>query len=114
MNTDFKEPTARAPLILRPGDDAWGPFALDCSPALPDGVTVSSADATAYLDGTEDSDLVEPGSISVSDGTTVQLKLQAPSSDVPTGIYYVDIELTLTNGAVKHLAFGPVKVVGWS
>lgn len=112
MITDFTSPTARAPLLLRPGDDAWGPFALDCSQALPEGVTVSSADATAYLDGEEVSDLIEPGSVSVSDGTTVNIKFQA-TGEVGTGTYYVALELTLTNSAVKHLAFGPVKVAGW-
>jgi len=113
MQVDIKELSSRNPLILRPGDDDWGPFAINCAPFLPDGAVIDSVSATAYLDGVEVSDLIEPNSETTTGDTDIQLKFQA-TGDVGTGIYYVDIELTLTNGAVKHLAFGPVKVVGWS
>jgi len=113
MQTDIKDISSREPLILRPGDDAWGPFGVNCEPHLPTGAVIDSVSATAYLDGTEVPDLIEPDSETTTGDTDIQIKFQA-TGDVAAGIYYVDIELTLVGGAVKHLAFGPVKVEGWS
>ena len=99
-------------IVIRPGDDAWGPYSFDVSGAVPSGVTVSSVTATAYLDSsgtyTEAATLIEPGSVSATGDTTIQLKMQAASLEA--GTYYLKITLTLSNSGVKSLLFGPVYV----
>lgn len=112
MQGDIKELTPQDPLVLRPGDDAWGPFGVSCADHLPSGVLISSVSATAYLYGTEANEIIEEGSCGVSDDTTIQIKFQA-TENVSAGIYYVDLELQLSNNATKHLAFGPIKVEAW-
>lgn len=114
MNNDFKQTTVGAPLKLRIGDDAWGPFSFGVSKKLPDGVTVASVEISSYLNGeTPDKEIVKSGSPAVVDDTTVKAKFQAPSG-AETGNYWVDIKLTLSDSSIKHLAWGPVEVVGWS
>lgn len=114
MNNDFKQETAGAPLVLRVGDDAWGPFSFDVSEQLPSGITVDSVEISSYLDGeTPDTEIIESGSSSVDGDTTVEVKFQAPDG-IEEGEYWVDIKLTLSDNSIKHLAWGPVKVVGWS
>ena len=99
-------------IVIRPGDDAYGPYSFDVSGAIPSGLAVSSVTATAYLDSsgtyTEAATLIEPGSVSATSDTTVQLKLQADSLEA--GTYYIKITITLDSGAIKGLLFGPVYV----
>jgi hypothetical protein len=109
---DFRGPTAQSPLILRPGDDDWGPYVLDCSDGLPSTVTISSATVEAYNFAGGSAALVESGSVSVVDSTSVQLNLQA-ADDIAAGEYHLRVILTLSNGGTKYLTFGPVTVEGW-
>ena len=107
-------------IIIRPADDAWGPYSFDVSGALPSGVTVSSAEATAYLDNgdgtySEVASLIEPGSpaVTVTGDTTLQLKLQGKDSEGAAhaaGDYYLKLTLTLSNSGIKTLVFGPIIV----
>jgi len=113
MATDFRGPTTRQPLILRPGDDAWGPFAFSFANSLPSGVLISSAAVESYHASGDSAALVEPDSESVTGDTEVQLLFQA-GEDITAGNYYLRFELALSNGGTKFFRFGPVKVEGWS
>lgn len=114
ITSDFRRRTLGAQILLRPDDDAWGPFGFDCEPSLPSGVTISSVSATCYTpNGTEEPNLIEVGSESVSDGTTVQLKFDVTSSSIAAGDHYLALVLTLSNGGTKNLAFGPITVEKW-
>jgi hypothetical protein len=118
MHLDFDRLTQpHERIALRPGDDAWGPFAFDVSGALPSGVTVSSAAATAFLDGgdgtwSEAVELIEPDSVSVTGDAALQLKLQGTgaSGALAAGEYLLQLTLTLSNGGTRTLLFGPVIV----
>lgn len=113
ITPDFKRRTVGPQLILRADDDNWGPFEFDCSPGLPEGVTISSVTATCYnIAGEEEPNLIELNSVSVKDLTTVQLYFQVPA-EVVVGDYHLFLTLTLSNGGVKNLAFGPITVEGW-
>ena len=109
--TNFTAPTAREPLTLRPGDDAWGPFKFNCTGQIAEGVTITSVSVTAYDSSGTEASLVE-SSTSVVDDTYVQLYLQAPDG-ISAGEYYLRFELTLSNGGTRWLRFGPVTVLGW-
>lgn len=114
MNSDFKQKTVGVPFKLRLGDDAWGPFSFDVSRQLPDGVTVDDVEISSYFNGeTPDVEIIEPDSPAVVDDATVVTKFQAPD-DAKQGRYWIDIKLTLSDDSTKHLAWGPVEVVGWS
>jgi len=113
MYLDFERFIAEdTKIVLYPTDDAFGPYGFDCSPALPSTLTITDATATAYLysAGTfiEYSNLVEPGSVTLTGDTTLQLKLQAV--DLPVGEYYLKLTLTLSNGGTKNLLAGEISV----
>lgn len=112
LHLDFPLMQQPSGIVLRSGDDAWGPYSFDCSGAIPGGESISSAEATAYMydDGTytEAETLIEPGSITLTSDTDVQLKLQA--ADLDAGNYYIKLTLTLGTGGVKSLICGPVIV----
>lgn len=111
MAVDFTAPTKKEPLNLWPGDDAWGPFEFDISPALPEGVTITDVSGEAYF---EDSPmpLIEPETLQTIDDTTLQVKFQVPT-DFEAGQYYLRLKLTLSNDAIKYLRFGPITVLEW-
>ena len=111
-NTDFTAPTAREPLILRPGTDKWGPFAFDFSSGLPAGTTISSVTVEAYDSAGESASIIEPDSESVTGDAEVQLKFQA-ADGITAGKYYLRFHVTLSNSAVFPFRFGPVTVLGW-
>lgn len=99
-------------IVMRPGDDAWGPYEFDVSGSMPSGTALSEAEATAYLEDsdeyTEQESLIESGSVSVVGDDKVQLKLQA--NGLSAGTYYLKLTITLDSGGVKNLLFGPVFV----
>ena len=103
-------------IVIRPDDDAWGPYEFQASGALPSGVTVFSAAATAYLYAdsayTEVPGLIEPGSVNVGEDTKVVLRLQGTANGTPltAGNYYLKLTLTLSNSGTKTLTFGPIIV----
>lgn len=111
-NTDFTGPTVKAPLTLRPGDNAWGPFEFDCSPGLPGEVTIEEASVKSYDSEGAEVDIIESGSIDVVNDTSVQLKFSA-GEDIEAGKYYLRFELSLVNGGKKFFRFGPVQIMEW-
>lgn len=109
--SDFKKRTLDPQIVLRVTDDNWGPFEFDCSPGLPDGITINDATATCYMSssGVEVSSLIEPGSISILNGMTVSLAFQV-GPEVIVGDYYLALVLSLSNGGTKKLIFGLITV----
>ena len=110
--TDFSEPTARRPLIIRIGDDAWGPFKANFSRHLPSGVTISGGAITSLDSTGTEAAILEPETATVVNDTGVQFRLQAPDGTA-TGNYYLKFELTLSDGGFKTFRFGPITVEGW-
>ena len=107
---DFTGPTHRQPLTLWPGDTNYGPYQFDCSGACPDGVAITEAEATTYLDGTA-VDIITANSQSV-DGTDFYCRFSVPA-DATAGSYYMRIEAKLSNmtgDETKMLRFGPITV----
>lgn len=113
IDTDFTGPALKNPLTLRTGDDKWGPFEFDCSPALPGGDAITEASASAYDEEGGEASIVEPESVTVVGETSVQLRLQAGGL-IDAGKYYLRLELTLTSGGTKYLRFGPIQVLKWT
>ena len=109
VTTDFEGPDLNDPLILRLGDDAWGPFQFDCSTALPDGVTITDVAAICYDSDQEEIDLIEAETLQVVNDTSIQLKFEIVE-DTPVNYYYLKFELTLSNEGTKYLHFGPFYV----
>lgn len=107
---DFTIANASVP-VLRTNDDNFGPYELDCSNALPSGVTISSATSStfkrsgsSYASATS---IVEPDSITITADQKLQFKLQHNS--VGAGYYYIKFKLTLSSGT-KNVFFGPIIV----
>lgn len=118
MNLDFPRlDSYKDQIIVRPGDDAFGPYGFKVSGALPTGVTLTDASATAYLYAndsyTEKSDLIEPESVNVVGDYTVQVKFQGKNSEGNAhvnGSYYLKLKTTLSNSGVKTFVAGPIIV----
>lgn len=113
MELDFRQEN----ILIRPGTDKWGPYSFDFSNALPPGTIISNVTATAYMKTGSDTwsekpELIEPGTISITGNTTIQLKLQGTGTSGPlaTGWYFLQIVLTLDSGAVHPFIFGVIKV----
>jgi len=124
MRLDFRRPETEDQILLRPDDEAWGPFEFsfpvaadsDSRGALPPGTTISSATGTAWLQGsdgtwTEVSDLV--ADVTVTGDSTLNATFQGFDSEdeaLSSGTYYLQFHLTLDGGQVKTFNPGPVVV----
>lgn len=124
MHLDFPsiEQRPKERIVLRPADDAFGPYGFDVSGALPAGVTLTDVSATAFLEGsdstwTEAPDLIEPESETVTGDGSLQLKLQGSNDSgdaLASGRYVIQLTLSLSNSGTRTLLFGPVLVEAFS